>query len=99
MNDIFQIDETTSVGSCTYTAARLLEFLKEQNMCDQFLPDGQTCMLPLNPGTYQGINDIVLEDIPPVLEPFLKGTVDATATVTDETGSEVMCLQLKLELE
>merc|ERR1712136_132075 len=70
-------------------------------LCPDYVPDGQTCNLPLMPGEY-GSNDpytITLPDIPDAIANLLgKGKFEVRATVNKEDGSEMTCIWVILEL-
>ena len=71
-------------------------------MCSDFLPEGQECSLPLNPGQYAGGEPITLTipEIPDILIPILQPlkAMDAEATVLKADGTAVACLGVRLEL-
>ncbi len=97
---IFQIDGTP-LGSCEYEASKLLTDLEGTGYCDQLVPEGQACALPLNPGTYapgDSVIEITLPDIPPILIPFLGGDIDATVVIKLADGTEIICLHVLIEL-
>ena len=101
----FQIGDL-NIGSCNYDIQHLLDEVKGldggEAICTGITPEGQDCNLPLMPGTYAEGDDaivITLPDIPAVLEPFLKGTVQAQAIGKKPDGTPVACLEVMLELE
>ena len=66
------------------------------------MAEGQDCNLPFMPGQYAAGDDtieILLPEIPAVLEPFLKGTINAQAIGKKPDGTPVACLEVNLELE
>ena len=91
------------LGSCTYdVGGDLLPLLEESGMCNDFLPEGQACSLPLNPGVYAGGEPIILTlpEIPDILIPILQPlkAMDAEATIMKADGTAVACLGIRLEL-
>merc|ERR1739848_383733 len=71
-----------NIGSCSYDVQHLLDELKGaeggMEICTTLMAVGQPCDLPLMPGQYAAGDDtieILLPEIPPVLEPFLKGNI------------------------
>lgn len=65
------------------------------------MAEGQSCAMPLNPGSYAPGNDaleVTIPDIPAILEPFLKGDISVKAQGFDPSGAEVACLALTIEL-
>merc|ERR1712156_493017 len=95
-----------NIGSCDYDVQHLLDTLKGadggEEICNSLMAEGQDCNLPLMPGSYAKGDEaivITLPDIPPVLEPFLKGTIKAQAIGKKPDGSAVACLEVMLELE
>ena len=66
------------------------------------MAEGQDCNLPFMPGQYAAGTDkieILLPEIPAVLQPFLKGTINAQVTGKKADGTPVACLEVNLELE
>ena len=67
------------------------------------MAEGQDCNLPFMPGQYAAGTDkieILLPEIPAVLEPFLKGTINAKVTGKKADGTDNgSCLEVNLELE
>ena len=91
------------LGSCTYDiGGDLLPLLDSTGMCADFMPEGQACALPLNPGQYAGGEPITLTlpDIPDILIPILSPlkAIDAEITGMKADGTAVACLGAKLEL-
>eukprot|EP00093_Oithona_nana_P009909 09909.XXX_599589_598912_1 [CDS] Oithona nana genome sequencing. len=89
------------IGSCTYPIQRLLDDALELGVCELFLPEGQDCSLPLNPGSYAPGTEaleVTIPDIPAVLEPFLKGKINAKLIGIIPDGTEIVCLETTLEL-
>ena len=63
-------------------------------LCPTYVPEGQACALPLNPGVYGGGDPLVLgpiESVPDILLPFLKGTVRAEANFNLADGTLFAC--------
>ena len=93
-----------NIGSCSYEIQHLLDTLKGaengEEICTALMAEGQACDLPLMPGTYAPGNAITIElpEIPAILEPFLKGTVQASVTNKKPDGSAVSCLEVMVEL-
>ena len=70
-------------------------------VCELFLPEGQDCSLPLNPGAYAPGTEaieVTIPDIPATLEPFLKGKINAKLIGIIPDGTEIVCLETNLEL-
>ena len=91
-----------NIGSCTYPIQRLLGDALELGICELFLPEGQACSLPLNPGSYAPGTEaleVTLPEIPAALEPFLKGKINAKLIGIIPDGTEIVCLETTLELE
>merc|ERR1712243_413813 len=89
-----------SIGSCDYDGDELLAAASDF-LCPTYLPDGQDCMLPLNPGFYGGTDSLTLTlpEIPGILVDLLAaGTYYADATVKYADGSEMTCLYIRVEL-
>merc|ERR1711892_1320541 len=66
-----------------------------------YVPEGQECMLPLNPGFYGSADSltVTLGEIPGTLVDLLaSGTYYADATVKCADGSEMTCIYLRVEL-
>merc|ERR1712158_138519 len=98
-----EISPDLHLGSCTYDiAGDLLPLLEGSGMCADFMPEGQACALPLNPGQYAGGEPITLTlpDIPDILIPILSPlkAIDAEITGMKADGTAVACLGAKLEL-
>jgi len=92
--------EILHIGSCTYNAddllARFADFL-----CPAHVPDGQSCSLPLNPGTYGGDPpiEVMIPDIPDILAELVgAGTYYLGASVNLEDGSLMACLYVRVEV-
>merc|ERR1712154_87843 len=66
-----------SIGSCTYDGDELLAGASDF-LCPTYVPEGQECSLPLNPG--------ILVDL------LASGTYYADATVKYADGSEMTCI-------
>ena len=102
---LFQIGEL-NIGSCSYDIQHLLDELKGaeggEEICKGLMAEGQDCNLPFMPGQYAAGTDkieILLPEIPSVLQPFLKGTINAQAIGKKPDGTPVACLEVNLELE
>merc|ERR1712121_391859 len=88
------------IGSCDYTGDELLA-AGSDFLCPDYFPDGQECMLPLNPGFYGSADSltVTLPEIPGVLVDLLAaGTYYADATVKLADGSVMTCLYIRVEL-
>merc|ERR1712012_1468959 len=46
------INENLNLGSCEYELDKILYDLEASGKCEEFLPAGQSCSLPLGPGVY-----------------------------------------------
>ena len=99
-----QVDDL-HIGSCSYEIQHLLDVLKGaeggEEICKSLMAEGQACDLPLKPATYAPGDEAItieLPDIPAVLEPFLKGTIQAQVTNKKPDGSPVSCLEVMVEL-
>ena len=91
-----------NIGSCTYPIQRLLDDALKLGICELFLPEGQACSLPLNPGSYAPGTEaleVTLPEIPAALEPLLKGKINAKLIGIIPDGTEIVCLETTLELE
>ena len=91
------------LGSCTYDiGGDLLPLLESTGRCAEFMPEGQACALPLNPGQYAGGDPITLTlpEIPDILIPILSPlkAIDAEITGMKADGTAVACLGIRLEL-
>ena len=72
-----------------------------EEICNGLMAEGQDCNLPFMAGDYAAGSekiDIVLPEIPAVLEPFLKGNIQAQAIGKKPDGTPVACLEVMLEL-
>ena len=105
LNISFQIGNL-NIGSCRYDIQHLLEVLKGaaggEEICQGLMAEGQDCNLPFMPGQYAAGTDVIeilLPEIPAVLQPFLKGTINAQVTGKKADGTPVACLEVNLELE
>ena len=70
-------------------------------LCPAYVPEGQECMLPLNPGMYGSDESltVVLPEIPDILVNLLaSGTYYADVTVNYADGSEMTCVYLRVQL-
>ena len=89
-----------SIGSCTYDGDELIASAADF-LCPTYVPEGQECMLPLNPGFYGSADSltVTLGEIPGILVDLLaSGTYYADATVKYADGSEMTCIYLRVEL-
>ena len=79
-----------------------MPLLEGSGMCSDFMPEGQACALPLNPGQYAGGEPITLTlpEIPDILIPILSPlkALDAEITGLKADGTAVACLGARLEL-
>jgi len=92
--------EGIHLGSCDYTGQEILDVAADF-LCPDYVPDGQTCTLPLNPGVYGGSEplNIVLPTLPDAIVDLLaSGTYSLTAKVNLADGSEMTCIFVNLEL-
>merc|ERR1712241_315116 len=92
-----EINPDLHLGSCTYDiGGDLLPLLESTGKCSDFLPEGQACSLPLNPGQYAGGDSITvtLPEIPDILIPILSPlkAIDVQVTGIKADGTEVACL-------
>merc|ERR1711894_715529 len=92
-----EINPGLHIGSCTYDiGADLLPLLESTGQCSDFLPEGQACSLPLNPGQYAAgpAITVTLPEIPdiliPILSPLKAIGVEVTGMKAD--GTAVACL-------
>merc|ERR1711955_129918 len=89
-----------TIGSCDYDGDELLASASDF-LCPTYFPNGQDCMLPLNPGFYGSTDSLTLTlpEIPGILVDLLAaGTYYADATVKYADGSEMTCLYIRVEL-
>jgi len=42
---------------------------------------------------------LTFNDVPAIIEPFLKGEIDVEARIFDGTGAEIICIHTLLEFE
>merc|ERR1712240_333905 len=92
--------EGIHLGSCDYTGQEILDFAADF-LCPDYVPDGQTCTLPLNPGQYGGDQplNIVLPTLPDnIVDLLASGAYKIEATVNLADGSEMTCIFVSLEL-
>lgn len=71
-------------------------------LCPDFVPDGQSCTTPLNPGAYGGqpLFEAVIPDIPDIIADLIgSGTYYAGAIITNPDGSEFTCTYLRIQVE
>ena len=86
------------LGSCIYDIGNdILPRLDSTGKCSEFLPEGQACSLPLNPGQYFKLDGLTftLSDIPYI--PFPKWNIHSKLTVLRADGTAVACLGNTLE--
>ena len=96
-----------NIGSCSYDIQHLLDELKGaaggEEICTGLMAEGQDCNLPFMAGQYAAGTDVIeilLPEIPAVLQPFLKGTINVQVTGRKADGTENgSCLEVNLELE
>ena len=103
MYTILQINENLNLGSCEYELEKILYDLEASGKCEEFLPEGQSCSLPLGPGVYAG-GDIPLEielpEIPEILIPILsplKALIGEVYGVLPD-GTEIACLGATVDM-
>jgi len=94
-------DVEIPLGSCEYDADQLLA-LGAPTLCPTYFPDGQECKLPLAPGTY-GDGPALVIDLPElpdggIILPLLEGIVRAKVHVSSADGTEIGCIQVRVEL-
>merc|ERR1712168_519147 len=92
--------EGLHIGSCHYDGDELLAGASDF-LCPTYVPEGQECSLPLNPGSYGSADSltVTLPEIPGILVDLLaSGTYYADATVKYADGSEMTCIYLRVEL-
>merc|ERR1712111_204419 len=97
------INENLNLGSCEYELEKILYDLEASGKCEEFLPAGQSCSLPLAPGVYAG-GDIPLEielpEIPEILIPILsplKALIGEVYGVLPD-GTEIACLGATVDM-
>ena len=96
-NQKYEIQLYFSTYNADDLLARFADFL-----CPAHVPDGQSCNLPLNPGTYGGDPPIEVEipEIPDILAELVgAGTYYLGANVNLEDGSLMACLYVRVEVE
>merc|ERR1711973_929060 len=88
------------IGSCDYDGQDLLDHGADF-LCPDYFPDGQSCTLPLNPGTYGGEPlTVTFGDLPDLIVDLLaSGTYEATAHAYLADGTEMTCIYVRAELE
>ena len=70
-------------------------------LCPTYVPEGQECHLPLNPGVYGGGDPLTigpLEDIPAIIDQLANGIFDVEATLKTVEGDIMACIFLRAEL-
>merc|ERR1712213_232442 len=97
------INENLNLGSCEYELEKILYDLEASGKCEEFLPEGQSCSLPLGPGVYAG-GDIPLEielpEIPEILISILsplKALIGEVYGVLPD-GTEIACLGATVDM-
>ena len=71
-------------------------------LCPTYVPEGQTCSLPLRPGVYGSSVPLTvgpINSIPDILLPFLKGTIRAEGTMTDSAGEIIACAWIRVAVD
>merc|ERR1711944_28636 len=97
------INENLELGSCEYDLDKIVADLAASGACEQFLPEGQECSLPLNPGVYAGGDEplvLTLPAIPDILIPILqplKALVGEVYGVLPD-GTEIACLGATVDM-
>merc|ERR1711915_50126 len=92
--------EGISIGSCDYDAQGVLDTIGEA-ICPTYFPEGQECMLPLRPGQYGGQEplSIILPELPSTIIDLIgSGTFEASVTVELADGSEMTCIEAKIDI-
>eukprot|EP00092_Neocalanus_flemingeri_P018931 GFUD01020507.1.p1 GENE.GFUD01020507.1~~GFUD01020507.1.p1 ORF type:complete len:196 (+),score=39.46 GFUD01020507.1:25-588(+) len=95
-----EVAEGVHLGSCDYDIDHLLE-IGGDAVCTPLFPEGQDCMLPMNPGVYGGGDPVVitLPEIPAIITQLLvPGTIYADATISLADGTEMACIYFRLKL-
>jgi len=79
-----------------YDVDELLEMVAVTGICEDYIPEGQTCNLPLGPGVYGSGEPLVIpfQDVPDILIPFLKVFVKTIFVITMMTASRLMKEQM-----
>jgi len=101
-------------GSCEYPIDLLMDKLKTEmeekklgntgfECAPPFLPEGQTCDLPLKPGFYGSEDEstavkLVVPKLPPIAKGFIDGKLRVKGELIDENGVSVVCLKGEIEL-
>ena len=88
------------LGSCIYDIGNdILPLLDSTGKCSEFLPEGQACSLPLNPGQYFKGDALTftLSDIQIPFIPFPKWNIHSKLTVLRADGTALACLGNTLE--
>merc|ERR1719348_1318515 len=89
-----------SIGSCDYDGGELLAAAADF-LCPTYVPEGQACALPLGTGQYGGQEplSVVLPELPALIVDLLaSGTYEASATVNYADGSQMTCIQAKIDV-
>jgi len=96
--DIF---EGTFLGSCEYDVDELLGTVAESGICEENLPEGQACNLPLGPGVYGSGEPLVItfKDIPDILLPFFQGMMKVEATFLTPSGENFGCVWIRVAVD
>merc|ERR1711944_397892 len=93
----------TTFGLLPIPCLPINEDLAASGACEQFLPEGQECSLPLNPGIYAGGDEplvLTLPAIPDILIPILqplKALVGEVYGVLPD-GTEIACLGATVDM-
>jgi len=84
---------------CIEPIDELLNHANASGVCNAFMPEGQDCQLPLNPGSYRpGVYEMTFPNIPDLIKPLLKGKLDTKIFVVMPDGTESACVQFRIEL-
>ena len=84
---------------CIEPIDELLNHANASGVCNDFMPEGQDCQLPLNPGSYRPeAYEMTFPNIPDLIKPLLKGKLDTKIFVVMPDGTESACVQFRIEL-
>jgi len=91
----------TNLGSCEYDVDELLGMVSATGICEDYIPEGQACNLPLGPGVYGSGEPLVIpfNDVPDILAPFLKGVIRAEATFLTPSGDNFGCVWIRVAVD
>jgi len=91
----------TNLGSCEYDVDELLGMVSVTGICEDYIPEGQACNLPLGPGVYGSGEPLVIpfNDVPDILAPFLKGVIRAEATFLTPSGDNFACVWIRVAVD